>query len=136
VEPITGPRLYRIDHNARFSCAGLRSGAPPDSGASGKHKSYSYRFETPDRVIVFTGDTPAMQSPSLHKVPICLSLKPSSFQDRMQRLIDTGQWQAMTPAEREGITQQATQGHMTLEIIGKMATRAKVKTVVLSHLST
>jgi ribonuclease BN (tRNA processing enzyme) len=23
----------------------------------GKHKSYSYRFETPDRVIVFTGDT-------------------------------------------------------------------------------
>ena len=25
--------------------------------AAGKHKSYSYRFETPDRVIVFTGDT-------------------------------------------------------------------------------
>jgi len=25
--------------------------------ASGKHKSYSYRFETPHRVIVFTGDT-------------------------------------------------------------------------------
>ena len=25
--------------------------------ATGKHKSYSYRFETPDRVIVFTGDT-------------------------------------------------------------------------------
>src|SRR4051812_31245431 len=27
--------------------------------ASGKHKSYSYRFETSDRVIVFTGDTGA-----------------------------------------------------------------------------
>lgn len=27
--------------------------------ASGKHKSYSYRFETPHRVIVFTGDTGA-----------------------------------------------------------------------------
>ena len=25
--------------------------------AAGKHKSYAYRFETPDRVIVFTGDT-------------------------------------------------------------------------------
>src|SRR5713101_7562182 len=25
--------------------------------AAGKHKSYSYRFDTPDRVIVFTGDT-------------------------------------------------------------------------------
>ena len=53
----------------------------------------------------------------------------------MQRMIDSGQWQAMTPAEQEGITRQATQGHMTLEIIGKMATRANVKTVVLSHLS-
>jgi len=25
--------------------------------AAGKHKSYSYRFETPDRVVVFSGDT-------------------------------------------------------------------------------
>jgi ribonuclease BN (tRNA processing enzyme) len=25
--------------------------------ASASEKSYSYRFETPDRVIVFTGDT-------------------------------------------------------------------------------
>jgi len=30
---------------------------------------------------------------------------------------------------------QATQGHMNLEIIGEMAARAKVKTVVLSHLT-
>src|SRR6202011_1426072 len=29
----------------------------PGSLAYGRHKSYSYRFETPDRVIVFTGDT-------------------------------------------------------------------------------
>jgi len=41
----------------------------------------------------------------------------------------------MTPAEQQGFTRQATQGHMTLEDIGKMATRANVKTVVLSHLS-
>ena len=40
-----------------------------------------------------------------------------------------------TAAEREGITRQATQGHMTLQDIGKMVTRANVKTVVLSHLS-
>lgn len=41
----------------------------------------------------------------------------------------------MTEAQRAGITRQATQGHMTLEDIGKMAARANVKTVVLSHLS-
>jgi len=39
----------------------------------------------------------------------------------------------MTPAERERITAQATQGHMELETIGKMAARANVKTVVLTH---
>jgi ribonuclease BN (tRNA processing enzyme) len=31
---------------------------------------------------------------------------------------------------------QATESHLTPELIGKMATRAKVKTVVLSHLGT
>ncbi len=104
--------------------------------ASGRHKSYSYRFETPDRVIVFTGDTGGSDAVTeLAKGADLLVTETSSFQDRMQRMIDSGQWQAMAPAEQEGITRQATQGHMTLEIIGKMAARASVKTVVLSHLS-
>jgi hypothetical protein len=51
----------------------------------------------------------------------------------MKVMIASAQWQAMTPAERERITQQATQGHMTLEDIGKMAACANVNTVVLSH---
>ena len=29
----------------------------PGSPGYGKYKSYSYRFETPDRVVVFSGDT-------------------------------------------------------------------------------
>jgi ribonuclease BN (tRNA processing enzyme) len=104
--------------------------------ASGKHKSYSYRFETADRVIVFTGDTGVSDAVTdLAKGADLLVTETSSFQDRMQRMIDSGQWQAMTPDEQAGITRQATQGHMTLEIIGKMATSANVKTVVLSHLS-
>jgi ribonuclease BN (tRNA processing enzyme) len=41
----------------------------------------------------------------------------------------------MTTAEQAGIMRQATQGHMTLDVIGKMAARANVKTVVLSHLT-
>jgi ribonuclease BN (tRNA processing enzyme) len=104
--------------------------------AAGKYKSYSYRFETPDRVVVFTGDTGASDAVTeLAKRADLLVTETSSFQDRMQRMIDNGQWQAMTPAEQAGITRQATQGHMTLDVIGKMAARANVKTVVLSHLS-
>jgi ribonuclease BN (tRNA processing enzyme) len=105
--------------------------------AAGRHKSYSYRFETPDRVIVFTGDTGASDALiALAKDADLLVTETSHFPERMQRMIETGQWQAMTPAEQEGITRQATQGHMGLEIIGKTASRANVKTVVLSHLST
>jgi ribonuclease BN (tRNA processing enzyme) len=50
-------------------------------------------------------------------------------------MIHDGRWQAMTLAEQAGIMRQATQGHMTLDVIGKMAARANVKTVALSHLT-
>jgi ribonuclease BN (tRNA processing enzyme) len=106
------------------------------SPAAGKHKSYAYRFETPDRVIVFTGDTgPSDAVTELAKGADLLVTETSSFQDRMQMMIKSGQWQAMTPEEQAGIKRQATQGHMTTDVIGKMATRAKVKTVVLTHLT-
>jgi ribonuclease BN (tRNA processing enzyme) len=104
--------------------------------ASGKHKSYSYRFETSDRVIVFTGDTGASDAVTeLAKGADLLVTETSSFEDRMQRLIDSGRWQKMTPDEQAGTKRRATQGHMGLEVVGKMAARAKVKTLVLSHLS-
>ena len=104
--------------------------------AAGKHKSYSYRVETPDRVIVFTGDTgPSDGVTELAKGADLLVTETSSCEDRKQMMIKDGRWQAMTPAEQEGIMRQATQGHMSLDEIATMATRAKVKTVVLSHLT-
>jgi ribonuclease BN (tRNA processing enzyme) len=103
-------------------------------GAAGKFKSYSYRFETPDRIIVFTGDTGASDAVTeLARSADLLVTETASFEDRMQLMIKTGQWQAMTPAQQAATQQQATQGHMTPEIIGKMAARANVKTVVLTH---
>ncbi len=104
--------------------------------AAGKHKSYSYRFETPHRVIVFTGDSgPSDAVIELATGADLLVTATSSCEDRKKAMINDGRWQAMTAAEQEGIMRQATQGHMNLETIGKMAARANVKTVVLSHLS-
>src|SRR5215475_11855848 len=104
--------------------------------ASGKHKSYSYRFEMSDRVIVFTGDTGVSDAVTeLAKGADLLVTETSSCEDRKQMMIKDSRWQAMTPAEQEGIMRQATQGHMSLDDIATMATRAKVKTVVLSHLT-
>ena len=104
--------------------------------AAGNHKSYSYRFETPDRVIVFTGDTgPSDAVTEFAKGADLLVTEISSCEDRKQMMIKDGRWQAMTPTEQEGIMRQATQGHMSLDDIATMATGAKVKTVVLSHLT-
>lgn len=104
--------------------------------AAGKHKSYAYRFETPDRVIVFTGDTGASDAVTeLAKGADILVTETCSCEDRKQAMISDGRWQAMTSAEQVGIMRQATQGHMTLDVIGKMAARANVKIVVLSHLT-
>lgn len=102
----------------------------------GKHKWYSYRFETPDRVIVFTGDTGQSDALiELAKDADLLFTETNSFDDRMQSMIKSGQWQKMSEAEREGIQRQATLGHMTAEIIGKTAARANVRAVVMTHLT-
>ena len=104
--------------------------------AAGKHKSYAYRFETPDRVIVFTGDTGASDAVTeLAKDADLLVSETSSCQGRMEEMAHDGRWQAMSPAEQAGIVRQMTQGHMALDEIGKMAARANVTTLVLSHLT-
>jgi ribonuclease BN (tRNA processing enzyme) len=104
--------------------------------AAGRHKSYSYRFETPDRVIVFVGDTgPSDAVTELAKGADLAVTESTSFQVRKQGMIKSGQWQAMTPAEQANMERQAARGHMTPDDIGKLATRANVKTVVLSHMS-
>lgn len=103
---------------------------------TGKHKSYAYRFEAPDRVIVFTGDSrPSDAVTELAKGADLLVAGVSSCEDRKQAMIQDGRWDAMTPAEQEGMMRQATQGHMNPDIIGELASRAKVKTVVLAHLT-
>jgi ribonuclease BN (tRNA processing enzyme) len=87
-------------------------------------------------VIVFTGDTGTSDAVTeLAKGADLLVTETSSSEDRKQAMINDGRWQAMSAAEQAGIMRQATQGHMSLDEIGEMATRAHVKTVVLSHLT-
>ncbi len=101
-----------------------------------KFKSYALRFETPDRVIAFMGDPgPSEAVVELVKTADLPVTETSSFEDRKRRLIAAGQWQAMSPAEQAGTVRQGTCGHLDLEAVGKTAAAAKVKTLVLSHLT-
>ena len=104
--------------------------------AAGKHKSYSFRFETPSRVIVFTSDTgPFAGLVEFAKGADLLVAEANSIEQRMQDLIRSGQWQVMTNEEQARIKRQMAEGHLSPEDVGQIAEGAAVKSVVLSHLT-
>ena len=109
---------------------------PPGTPAHGKYKSYAYRFETPDRVTVFTGDTgPSAAVTELAKgADMLVSEVTTSIEEYKERQIKSVRWQSMTPEEQAGSIRHMSQEHLTPEEVGKMAARAGVKTVVLTHL--
>ena len=108
----------------------------PDMPGFGRHKSYSYRFETPDRTIVFTGDTgPSDALAALAKGADILFTEIISVEDVKQARIKLGAWQKMTPQEQAGLLQHLRAEHLTPEDIADLANRAGVKTVVLTHLT-
>jgi ribonuclease BN (tRNA processing enzyme) len=109
---------------------------PPGSPAYGKYKSYSYRFETADRVVVFTGDTGASEAlTDLAKGADLLVSEVVSVEDVKEARVRDGRWAAMSEREQVEYIRHMVEEHLTPADIGKMATRAGVKTVVLSHLT-
>ena len=131
-----GPGMIYQDANIKVTAIenthfGFHQGA-----AAGKHKSYSYRFEAPGRVIVFTSDTgPFAGLVEFAKGADLLVAEANSIEQRMQDLIRSGQWQVMTTEEQARIKRQMAEGHLSPEDVGKLADGAAVKSVVLSHLT-
>jgi ribonuclease BN (tRNA processing enzyme) len=108
---------------------------PEGSPYYGKYKSYAYRFDGPDRVIVFTGDTgPSDAVTELASNADILVSEISSADDVQQVLAKNGAWQAMTSEQQAALMRHMTEEHLTPEEVGKMAARARVKMVVLTHL--
>jgi len=131
-----GPGMVYQDANVKVTAVENTHFEFQKGAAAGKYKSYSYRFETPGRVIVFTGDTgPNDAVTELARGADLLVSEANSVEERLQDLIKSGQWQAMTAAEQAGIKRQMAQGHLSTDDVGKMASRAGVKTVVLTHLT-
>jgi ribonuclease BN (tRNA processing enzyme) len=109
----------------------FQPGTPP----YGKYKSYSYRFETPDRVVFFTGDTgPSDAVVDLAKGADLYVTETTSPEDVVELFKKNGIWQSKTPGEQEGFLRHMHEEHVTPEDIGKMAAKAGVKAVVMSHL--
>jgi len=58
----------------------------------------------------------------------------SSVEEWKERQIKSGRWQSMTSEQQASSIRHQKEEHITPEEIGKMATTAGVKTVVLTHL--
>jgi ribonuclease BN (tRNA processing enzyme) len=131
-----GPGVVYQDANIKVTAIENTHFAFHTGAAAGRHKSYSYRFETPGRVVVFTGDTgPNEALTALARGADVLVSEANSIEERMRDLLRSGQWQVMTAEEQERIKRQMTQGHLSTADVGEMATRAGVKTVILTHLT-
>lgn len=107
----------------------------PGDPAYGKYHSYSYRFDTPGRVVFFTGDTgPSDAVVELARGADLYVTECTSPEDVVALFKKTGAWQAKTSQEQEGFLRHMHEEHVTPEDIGKMAAKAGVKAVVMTHL--
>jgi len=109
---------------------------PPTSPGFGKYKSYAYRFDTPDRSIVFTGDTgPSDAIAELAKgADMLVSEVTNSVEEWTAEQTRIGRWQTMTSEQQKQGIRHHIEEHITPDEVGKLAARAGVKTVVLTHL--
>ena len=106
-----------------------------DTPGYGKYKSYSYRFETPGRVVVFTGDTgPSEALTELAKDADFLVAEVGQPEEVIDLYKKNGSWQSRSPEEQAAFLRHMKEEHVTPDDVGKMATRAGVQVVVLTHL--
>jgi ribonuclease BN (tRNA processing enzyme) len=107
---------------------------PPGSRPDGRFRSYSYRFETPDRVVVFAGDTgPSAALTELAKdadVLVTEAVVPADVIGLYKR---NGIWEAKTEEEREGFVRTMEGEHLTPRGVGETAAKAGVKRIVMTH---
>ena len=103
--------------------------------AYGKYQSYAYRFETPDKVVVFTGDTgPSQSVEELAKNADMLVSEVLVIDDFVETLKKNGTWDTMSTERQVGRVRHLSEDHLTPEEVGKLASRAKVRRVVLTHM--
>ena len=107
---------------------------PAESKERMPHRSLSYRFDTQDCSIVFSGDTAV--SPALVQlargadVLVCEAIDAGLMRKAFDARVANGAY-ADNP---EGIWHHIVTTHTTTEQAGEMAAAAGVKTLVLSHL--
>jgi ribonuclease BN (tRNA processing enzyme) len=132
-----GPGPVFRDGNIRVTAAeNCHFHFPPGTPGFGWQHSYALRFETPDRVIVFSGDTGPCGEviPSIAKgadILVHEVIDLEAIGAQIQREVQGGQ---VTAAQAAGLMNHMRTEHTPPEEVGRVAQAAGVKLLVLSHL--
>jgi ribonuclease BN (tRNA processing enzyme) len=144
-EPSTPPeqtvKVVELVGGSRLSLpAGLEVTAAENSHYSfaqgspeaAKYKSLSFRFDLPDRSIVYTGDTGP--SAAVEQLARGADLLVSEMIDVDATVaIVRRNTPDMTPPMLQGLVKHLSTHHLTPEQVGDLAARAAVKRVVITH---
>lgn len=131
---IASSGLVYEDENVRVTC--VENTHYPNHGHKdgAHHVSYSYRFETADRVFVFSGDTAesaeleelARDADVLVHEVINAERTEALFKKKFAE-------QGRSPEETARVIKAVISIHTPLEEVGQLAQRASVKKLVLNH---
>jgi ribonuclease BN (tRNA processing enzyme) len=131
-----GPGLVYQDANIKVTAVeNTHYNLTPANPGYAKHKSYAYRFETADKVVVFTGDTgPSQAVERLAEGADILVSEVLVTDDLVAVWKKSGDWDQMSLERQLGVLRHLTEEHLIPEEVGKLASSAHVKRVVLTHL--
>ena len=105
----------------------------PSKRVLGAKRSYSYRFDTPYRSFVFTGDTGP--SEALEKLAHNADVLVCEVMD-LQKVIAYVMALPGPASGKAAPIEHMRREHLTPEEVGKLASKANVKLIVLNHVNT
>lgn len=122
-----GPMIVRVRQNTHYSF-------PPDSDLDRRYKSLSFRFDLNGRSIVYTGDTGP--SIAVEELAAGADLLVSEMIDEEATLAAVRRnLPSADPAQIHDIVEHLTSHHLKPADVGRLAKRAGVKAVVITHLA-
>lgn len=115
-----------ITVTAAENCHFGRGGA----GDSGLDHSYSLRIQTPDKVILFSGDTGHCAAVAALAKGVDLMIHEVIDLDLLEKAMS----KQLPPAIAQGLMRHMREEHTTAEDVGRLAKAAGVKQLVLNHI--
>jgi ribonuclease BN (tRNA processing enzyme) len=107
---------------------------PPASPVMARQKSYAFRFETKDKVIVFSGDTGPCEDKLVSFAAGADFLVHEVIDvEAVLRSLRARPDLHFTPEKWAEVEAHMRDDHSTPEVVGRLAAKAGVKTVILSH---